>query len=178
MRYLTSCPSDVLSISYHDLCFTKLEISWQVQVSTSRYSKKSQESHLSTEIGSHLFFEDVLVDWVSSFFSFQLLARDTLCVFAAPIQGESTRCLPYRVSIEPKLYIPSTLNTDYLLWYTQLIVRSSKISNHGLNQWLLFSIFKFFGWKNMKKKLEKSGLKSTLFDTSVLLDVHIVHCTG
>ena len=91
MKYLTSGPSGVLSISYHGLCiFTKLKISWQVLLGM---LKKSQESHLSTKIGSHLFFEDVLVDWVSSFFSFQLLARDTLCVFAAPIQGESTRCL-------------------------------------------------------------------------------------
>ena len=42
----------------------------------------------------------------------------------------------------PKLYIPSTLNTDYLLWHTQLIV-CSKI----LNQVFLFSLFKFLGEK-------------------------------
>ena len=95
----------------------------------------------------------------------------------------------------PKLYIPSTLNTDYILWHTQLIVYAvgngdsklvglvakknekteawikviypkyskhwlstvahtidcvcSKILNHGLNHGLLFSLFKFFGWKNI-----------------------------
>ena len=37
-----------------------------------------------------------------------------------------------------KLYIPSTLNTDYL-------TVCSKILNHGLNHGLLFSLFKFFG---------------------------------
>ena len=73
MKYLTSGPSGVLSISYHGLCiFTKLKISWQVLLGM---LKKSQESHLSTKIGSHLFFEDVLVDWVSSFFSFSTLGK-------------------------------------------------------------------------------------------------------
>ena len=40
-----------------------------------------------------------------------------------------------------KLYIPSTLNTDYLLWHTQLIVCA--ILNHRV----FFSLFKFFAWK-------------------------------
>ena len=46
---------------------------------------------------------------------------------------------------QSKLYIISTLNTDYLLWHTQLIdCVCSKILNHGLNHGLLFSLFKFF----------------------------------
>ena len=36
----------------------------------------------------------------------------------------------------------------------------SKILNHGLNHGLLFSLFKFFGWKNLLNQLENSGLKS------------------
>ena len=36
----------------------------------------------------------------------------------------------------------------------------SKISNHGLNHGLFFSLFKFFGWKNILNLLENSGLKS------------------
>ena len=36
----------------------------------------------------------------------------------------------------------------------------SKILNHGLNHVLLFSLFKFFGWKNILNQLENSGLKS------------------
>ena len=45
------------------------------------------------------------------------------------------------------MYIPSTLNTDYLLWQTQFY---SKILNHRLNHGLLFSLFKFFEWKNIQ----------------------------
>ena len=47
----------------------------------------------------------------------------------------------------------------------------SKILNNGLNHGLLFSIFKFFGWKNILNQLENSGLKSrflSLFSISVL----------
>ena len=69
----------ILGMNYHDL----VDQGWKLRLI---------EAHKVT-----CFFEDVLVDWVSSFFSFQLLARDTLCVFAAPIQGESTRCLPTTV---------------------------------------------------------------------------------
>ena len=36
----------------------------------------------------------------------------------------------------------------------------SKILNHGLNHGLLFSLFKFLGWKNNLNQLENSGLKS------------------
>ena len=61
----------------------------------------------------------------------------------------------------PKLYIPSTLNTDYPLWLTQLIV-CSKVLNHGLNHWLLFSIFNFFLVKNILNWFENSGLKSRI----------------
>ena len=101
---------------------------------------------MSTKIGSHLFFEDVLVDWVSSFFSFQLLARDTLCVFAAPIQGESTRCLPYRASIEHAAFKS--------LFHTHLAHRvlgnksTLKISNNRITPYfwrLNYSIF----WSKM-----------------------------
>ena len=53
------------------------------------------------------------------------------------------------------MYIPSTLNTDYLLWQTQLI----KIINHGLNHGLLFSLFNLFGWKNDSKLTWKFRIK-------------------
>ena len=36
----------------------------------------------------------------------------------------------------------------------------SKILTHGLNHGLLFSLFKFFGWKKILNSLENSGLKS------------------
>ena len=36
----------------------------------------------------------------------------------------------------------------------------SKILNHGLNIGLLFSLFKFCGWKNIWKQLKNSGLRS------------------
>ena len=35
-----------------------------------------------------------------------------------------------------------------------------KILNHGLNIGLLFSLFKFCGWKNIWKQLKNSGLRS------------------
>ena len=44
-----------------------------------------------------------------------------------------------------KLYIPSTVNTDYLLWHTKIVCCVCSILNHGLNHGLLFSLFKFFG---------------------------------
>ena len=31
-----------------------------------------------------------------------------------------------KITVSAKLYIPSTLNTDYLLWHTQLIVCAVK----------------------------------------------------
>ena len=43
-----------------------------------------------------------------------------------------------------KLYIPSTLNTHYLLWHTQLI----KILHRGLNHELLFSLLSCWGEKS------------------------------
>ena len=50
---------------------------------------------------------------------------------------------------QPKLYIPSNLNTDYLLWRLAHTIDCvwSKILNHGLNHGLLFPLFKFFWWK-------------------------------
>ena len=50
----------------------------------------------------------------------------------------------------------------------------SKLLNHGLNNGLLFSLFKFFGQKNILNQLENSGLKSRflfLFNISVLIDI-------
>ena len=47
-----------------------------------------------------------------------------------------------------KLYIPRTLNNNYLLWHTQCMC--SKRINHGLNNGLLFSLFKFFGWNKIE----------------------------
>ena len=32
----------------------------------------------------------------------------------------------FKKRLQPKLYIPSTLNTDYLLWHAQLIVCAVK----------------------------------------------------
>ena len=45
-----------------------------------------------------------------------------------------------------ELYIPSTLNTDYLLWHIVDYV-CSKILNHGLL--VIIFTFKYFGWKNI-----------------------------
>ena len=51
------------------------------------------------------------------------LLTDYRCLlFASPI---STTCKGY---LNPKLYIPSTLNTNYLLWHSQLIVCAVKLS--------------------------------------------------
>ena len=50
---------------------------------------------------------------------------------------------PAIFSSRPKLYIPSTLNIDLILWHTQLIVCAcSKILNHGLNHGFFLSLFK------------------------------------
>ena len=38
----------------------------------------------------------------------------------------ATGVVPYGLKSKPKLYIPSTLNHDYLLWHTQLIVCAVK----------------------------------------------------
>ena len=42
---------------------------------------------------------------------------------------------------QPKLYIPSTLNIDLILWHTQLIVCAEN-SNQGLNHGVFLSPFK------------------------------------
>ena len=44
-----------------------------------------------------------------------------------------------KIMLKAKLYIPSTLNTDYLLWYTQLIVCAVKYYIM-----VIISLFKFF----------------------------------
>ena len=41
-----------------------------------------------------------------------------------------------------KLYIPSTIKTDFIFWHTQWIVTAVKYFN-GLNHWLFLSFFKF-----------------------------------
>ena len=55
----------------------------------------------------------------------------------------------------PKLYIQSTLNTDYLLWYTQLIVCAVNIKSR-----VNISTFQFFWVKKHSKLIENWGLKS------------------
>ena len=47
----------------------------------------------------------------------------------------------YRSTCSPKLYIPSTLNIDLILWHTQLIVCAEN-SNQGLNHGVFLSPFK------------------------------------
>ena len=42
----------------------------------------------------------------------------------------------------PKLYIPSTLNIELILWHTQLIVCAIKCWNHGF----FLSLFKLIHW--------------------------------
>ena len=64
------------------------------------------------------------------------------CLKSSPNFYESWNDVQSKLQRKPKLYIPSTLNTDYLLWHNWLL-------NHGLNHGLLFSLFKFFGWKNI-----------------------------
>ena len=81
------------------------------------------------------------------------------------------------LKIYPKLYIPSTLNTDYLLWAVAHMIDCvcSKILDHGLNDGLLFSFLMFFVWKKtILNLLENSGLKCRFLFfiiISVLLDV-------
>ena len=58
------------------------------------------------------------------------LAFCALCIFYI-VDHYQVECSKFANGA--KLYIPSTLNTDYLLWHTQLIVVCSKILNHGLN---------------------------------------------
>ena len=64
-----------------------------------------------------------------------------------------------KVSFQPKLYVPSTLNIDLILWHTQLIVCAENVKSwfkswvfaftfqayilaHTLNR-MCFSLFKF-----------------------------------
>ena len=51
----------------------------------------------------------------------------------------------------------------YMYWQSTLAHTidcvCSKILNHCLNHGVLFSLFKFFGWKNILNQLENSGLK-------------------
>ena len=148
MKYLTSGPSGVLSISYHGLCiFTKLKISWQVLLGM---LKKSQESHLSTKIGSHLFFEDVLVDWVSSFFSFSTLGKRHFVCFC----GSNSRW-KYAVPTLPSKHRAKVIYPKYSKHWLSTVAHTidcvcSKILNHGL----LFSLFMFLGLKNINLKIQ------------------------
>ena len=59
--------------------------------------------------------------------------------------------------IQNQSYISQVL-TIYCGTHNQCMC--SKILNHGLNHGLLFSLYKFFGWKNILNLLEISGLKS------------------
>jgi hypothetical protein len=45
------------------------------------------------------------------------------------------------------VYIPSTLNTDYLLWYTQLIVCAVK----WFKSWIIIFTFQVFWMKKHSK---------------------------
>ena len=49
-----------------------------------------------------------------------------------------------KVNIAPSLYIPSTLNTDYLLWHTQLIVCAVKIIKSWFKSWVIIFTFQVF----------------------------------
>ena len=49
---------------------------------------------------------------------------------------------------QANLYIPSTLNNDYLLWHTQLIVCA--VNGLNLNHGLLFSLLSSLGEKRAK----------------------------
>ena len=42
----------------------------------------------------------------------------------------------------PKLYIPSTLNIDLIMWHTQLNMCEQKMLNHGLNHEFFLTLFK------------------------------------
>ena len=50
-------------------------------------------------------------------------------------------CLWKDPTSQPKLYIPSTLNIDFMLWHTQ-----SKILNHGSYHGSFLSLFKLIPW--------------------------------
>ena len=58
----------------------------------------------------------------------------------------------------PKLYIPSTINTDLIIWHTQWIMTAVKCLNPGL----FLLLFKFLGWKYILNLISYSGLKSRL----------------
>ena len=63
------------------------------------------------------------------------------------------KCETVYESVQAKLYIPSTLNTDWLSKKQEIMV------------WIMgycFHFFQVFGWKNILNWLENSGLKSRL----------------
>ena len=58
---------------------------------------------------------------------------------------------------QAKLYIPSTLNNDYLLWHTQLIVCAVK---SWFKSRVIIFTFQVFWVKNILNQLENSRLKT------------------
>ena len=63
------------------------------------------------------------------------------------LSGRSGMAFPTDLGAMSKLYIPSTLNIDLILWHPQLIVDAvklelvSKMLNHGLNHGFFLSLF-------------------------------------
>ena len=92
-----------------------------------------------------------LTDLYETLISEDILNLVLFSIISSQCPSTYIRLKSYNILVMvPKLYIPSTLNTDYLLWYVHTInCVCSKILNHCLNHGLVFSLFKFFGWKNI-----------------------------
>ena len=61
-------------------------------------------------------------------------------------------------TVHSKLYIPSTLNIDLILWRTQIDCVCSKMLNYGSNHRWFLSLFKFFLVK-IHSKVNKFRIK-------------------
>ena len=59
----------------------------------------------------------------------------------------------------PKLYIPSTLNANLILWQPQGIVAAVKKLDHDLNHGLYISLFNLF-WSGICSRLNSTFLHS------------------
>ena len=147
MKYLTLGPSGVLSISYHDLCFTKLEISWQVLIGT--YVKKKSGIALEHWDRQSPVFRRC-PSWLSvKLFLISTLGKRHFVCFC----GSNSRW-KYAVPTLPSKHRAKVINPKYSKHWLSTVAHiidcvCSKILNHGLNHGLLLSLFKFFGWKNM-----------------------------
>ena len=84
--------------------------------------------------------------------------RISFTLFASLFFGVTNNLWKFRIVcwIRSKLYIPSTLNTDYLLWHTLLIVCAVI---HGFKSWVIIFTFQVFWVKKHSKLTWKFRIK-------------------